>query len=115
VDEWGKKMRGSAMTGAPSALANPPSRTRSVFTLVPGHRPIELVAYYREFVGYYPECELQTKRWFLENMRRDWVCFENEAPRGVIRTIISNFNEWNQSFSKIFWIQPSWMLVGIKA
>jgi len=38
----------------------------------------------------------------------------NEAPRGVISAIINNFSELNQNFSKIFWIQPSWMLVGIK-
>ena len=44
----------------------------------------------------------------LETIRR------NEAPRGIISAIIDNFNEWNQNFSKLFWIQPSWMLVGIK-
>ena len=38
----------------------------------------------------------------------------HEAPRGVVRAIVDNFNEWSGSFSKIFWIQPSWMLVGIK-
>ena len=38
----------------------------------------------------------------------------NESPHGVIRAIIDSFNEWNPNFSKIFWIQPSWMLVGIK-
>jgi hypothetical protein len=38
---------------------------------VPGHRLIELVAYYPEFVDYYLECELQTKRWFVENIRRE--------------------------------------------
>jgi predicted O-methyltransferase YrrM len=39
----------------------------------------------------------------------------NEAPRGVLSAIITNFNEWNQNFSKIFWIQPSWMLIGIRS
>jgi Methyltransferase domain len=38
----------------------------------------------------------------------------NEAPRGVISAIINNFSKLDQNFSKMFWIQPSWMLVGIK-
>jgi predicted O-methyltransferase YrrM len=39
----------------------------------------------------------------------------NEAPRGVLRAIIDNFVTWRPHFSRIFWIQPSWILVGIKA
>jgi hypothetical protein len=38
----------------------------------------------------------------------------NEAPRGIMSAIVNSFNEWNQNFSKLFWIQPSWMLLGIK-
>ena len=38
----------------------------------------------------------------------------NEAPRGVISAIINNFSKLDQNFSKMFWIQPSWMLAGIK-
>jgi FkbM family methyltransferase len=65
------------------------SGARSVFTLVPGHRPIELVAYYPEFVDYYLECELQTKRWFVENMRQDWVCFDVGANIGYYSILFS--------------------------
>jgi predicted O-methyltransferase YrrM len=39
----------------------------------------------------------------------------NASPRGVISAIVNNFSEWNQNFSKIFWIRPSWILVGIKS
>jgi len=39
----------------------------------------------------------------------------NEAPRGVIRAVVDNFDRWRPNLSKFFWIQPSWMLVGIKA
>jgi hypothetical protein len=72
-----------------SALASPLSHPRSVFTLVPGHRPIELVAYYPDFVDYYPECELQTKRWFVENVRRDWVLFDVGANIGYYSILFS--------------------------
>ena len=65
------------------------SGARSVFTLVPDHRPIELVAYYPEFVDCYLECELQTKRWFVENMRRDWVCFDVGANIGYYSILFS--------------------------
>jgi FkbM family methyltransferase len=60
-----------------------------VFTLVPGQRPIELVAYYPDFVDYYPECELQTKRWFVENVCRDWVCFDVGANIGYYSILFS--------------------------
>jgi FkbM family methyltransferase len=76
-----KSMRGSALD------ASPPNK--SLFTLVPGHRPIELVAYYPDFVDYYPECELQTKRWFVENMGRDWVCFDVGANIGYYSVLFS--------------------------
>ena len=40
-----------------------------VETAVPGRPAIELVAYYEEFRDYYPQCELETKRWFVENVQ----------------------------------------------
>lgn len=39
---------------------------------------------------------------------------QNEAPRGVVRAVINNFGEWSRSFSKIMWIRPSWMLLGVR-
>ncbi len=82
LDKWNAGRRGSAPTDVPSIK-------KSVFTLVPGQRPIELVAYYPDFVDYYPECELQTKRWFVENMQRDWVCFDVGANVGYYSVLFS--------------------------
>ncbi len=82
LDKLKKNVRGSAVTGSST-------RNKLPFTLVPGHRPIELVAYYPEFLDYYPECELQTKRWFVENMRRDWVCFDVGANIGYYSILFS--------------------------
>lgn len=47
-----------------------------VETLVPGRDPITLHAYYPSFAEYYRHCELQTKRWFLENIEQDWICLD---------------------------------------
>jgi len=49
---------------------------------VPGSRPIALLDYYPEFIDYYPTCELQTKRWIVENVGTDWVCLDVGAHIG---------------------------------
>jgi FkbM family methyltransferase len=54
----------------------------SVETAIPGRRPIELVAFYEEFRWYYPQCELETKRWFVENIEPDWWIFDVGANIG---------------------------------
>jgi hypothetical protein len=38
----------------------------------------------------------------------------NEAPRGVVAAIAANLARWKPHFAKMFWIRPSWILVGIK-
>jgi FkbM family methyltransferase len=65
------------------------SALQSVYTLVPGGQPIELIDYYPEFASYYPECELQTKRWFVENIREDWVIFDIGANVGCYSVLFS--------------------------
>lgn len=50
--------------------------------LVATYVPIELVAYYEEFRGYYPKCEMGTKSWFVHNIRRDWVILDCGANIG---------------------------------
>ncbi len=60
----------------------PQSRPETVRTEVPGGEPIELVVSYEEFAQYYPTCELQTKRWFVENVESDWVCLDIGANVG---------------------------------
>jgi len=60
---------------------------QSARTLIPGHKPIELKAYYPHQIEYYPECELQTKRWFVENVRPDWIMFDIGANITSVRLI----------------------------
>jgi FkbM family methyltransferase len=60
-----------------------------VQTLIPGQTPINLVAYYLHQVDYYPECELQTKRWFVENVGSDWVMFDVGANIGYYSILFS--------------------------
>lgn len=62
---------------------------RAIYTLVPGQAPIELVAFYPEFVDYYPNCELQTKRWFVEHIQPDWVIFDIGANIGYYSILFS--------------------------
>ena len=53
-----------------------------VETAIPGREPIELVAFYEEFRDYYPQCEMETKRWFVEHIRPDWWIFDVGANIG---------------------------------
>jgi FkbM family methyltransferase len=60
-----------------------------VATTVPGREPIELVAYYDEFRDYYPYCELETKRWFVDHVRPDWWIFDIGANVGYYSILFS--------------------------
>ena len=62
---------------------------RPIQSLVPGHKPIDLVAYYSQWADHYRECELQTKRWFVENVRPDWVMFDVGAHIGYYSILFS--------------------------
>lgn len=53
-----------------------------VETTVPGRPAIELVSFYEELRDYYPYCELQTKRWFVDHVRPDWWIFDVGANIG---------------------------------
>ena len=61
----------------------------SLFTYVPGQQPIELVASYKELHDYYPYCEMQTKRWFVENVKPDWTIFHVGANIGYYCILFS--------------------------
>jgi hypothetical protein len=37
------------------------------------------------------------------------------APRGVMRAVLDNFASWRSNLSHLFWVRPSWMLIGIRA
>jgi FkbM family methyltransferase len=58
-------------------------------SLVPGHQPIDLVAYYARWADHYRECELQTKRWFVENVHSDWIMFDVGAHIGYYSILFS--------------------------
>ncbi len=74
-----------------------------VRTLVPGQDPIELVAFYEEFLDYYPKCEMQTKRWFLENVQEDWVSLDVGANVGYHSILIAK----HSPFGKVFAFEPT--------
>lgn len=47
-----------------------------IWTMVPEAEPILLGSYYAHMRGYYPYCEMQTKRWCVRNIGRDWRIFD---------------------------------------
>ena len=51
-------------------------------TNIPGRPPIKLPYYYDGFAHYYPNCEMPTKRWWVENTEPDWVIFDCGANIG---------------------------------
>jgi FkbM family methyltransferase len=53
-----------------------------IVTRVPGHDDIELSHYYDQFITYYENCELETKRWFVEHARPDWIVLDCGANIG---------------------------------
>jgi FkbM family methyltransferase len=61
----------------------------TIETTIPGRAPIELVAYYGEFRDYYPYCELETKRWFVDHVRADWWMFDIGANVGYYTILFS--------------------------
>jgi FkbM family methyltransferase len=69
-------------------------------TKIPGRPDIQLPAFYESFSWYYPECELQTKDWFVKNAKPDWVyvdcganigyysiLFSQLSPRGTVHSV----------------------------
>ncbi|MFB3786089.1 MAG: FkbM family methyltransferase [bacterium] len=65
----------------PGGPENPASQP-PIYSHVPGLPPIELVAYYDEFVNYYPRCEMETKQWFVEHIQPDWTILDCGANIG---------------------------------
>ena len=49
---------------------------------IPGSEDIILPKYYPLLAKYYPNCELDTKRWFVKNTKSDWVIFDCGAHIG---------------------------------
>jgi FkbM family methyltransferase len=61
-------------------------------TKVPGRSDIELPAFYESFEWYYPNCELQTKEWFVRNAQADWVYFDCGANIGYYSILFSQLS-----------------------
>ena len=58
-------------------------------TAIPGRAAIELISFYEEFRSYYPQCEMETKRWFVENVRPDWWICDVGANIGYYSILFS--------------------------
>ena len=71
----------------------------TVATTIPGRDPIELVAYYEEFRDYYPCCELETKRWFVDHVRADWWIFDIGANVGYYSILFSQLAPHGRVFA----------------
>ncbi|MFM9105796.1 MAG: FkbM family methyltransferase [Chloroflexota bacterium] len=56
---------------------------------VPGAEPIRLATSYTYFDFYYPECEMETKAWFVATMGRDWVTLDLGANVGIFSILFS--------------------------
>jgi FkbM family methyltransferase len=54
---------------------------------VPGWGNIQLSAYYPEFINYYPDCGMQTKKWCVENIAKDWNCLDIGANVGIYTSL----------------------------
>lgn len=63
-----------------------------MFTNVPGRTPIDLPSYYENFAWYYPNCEMQTKAWFVEHARPDWVYLDCGANIGYYAVLFSQLS-----------------------
>jgi len=59
---------------------------------IPSRKAIELLRYYEEFASYYPKCELQTKKWFVENAEENWVYVDAGANVGIYSILFSQLS-----------------------
>lgn len=71
-----------------------------ITTNVPNRAPIELVSYYESFLWYYPNCELNTKGWFVSNAHPDWVYLDCGANIGYYSILFSQLSSsgWVHAF-----------------
>jgi FkbM family methyltransferase len=66
-----------------------PERRPAILTRVPGHEDIELIRYYDRMLGYYENCEPESKRWFVDHARPDWVILDCGANIGYYSILFS--------------------------
>lgn len=72
-------------------------------TNLPDGSSIELVDYYQEFADYYPNCEMNVKRWFIENIKPDWVTIDCGANIGYHTILIARL----QPYGKVIAFEPA--------
>ena len=76
-----------------------PRMSDRVETAVPGRKSIELVAFYEEFRDYYPQCEMETKAWFVKHVRPDWWIFDIGANIGYYTILFSQLAPQGRVFA----------------
>ena len=74
-----------------------------VITRIPGRADIELPAFYQSFEWYYPNCELQTKQWFVKNAKSDWVYIDCGANIGYYSILFSQLSPKG----KVYAVEPT--------
>jgi FkbM family methyltransferase len=72
-------------------------------TSIPGRPDIELPAFYESFAWYYPNCELQTKDWFVKHAHPDWVYIDCGANIGYYSILFSQLSP----FGKVHAVEPT--------
>ena len=60
-----------------------------VRSFVPEAEPVELCMYYDHFRTYYRDCELQTKRWLVRNVKHNWNIIDVGANVGIYSILFS--------------------------
>lgn len=65
------------------------SNKQPIETLVPGEDPIELVAYHDDLAHRDANCAMETKYWFVKNVRPDWVILDVGAGVGCLSVLFS--------------------------
>lgn len=86
-------------------------KTKVIETQVPGGKPIPLFSYYSRFRDYYPSCEMQSKRWLVENAGEDWVSIDAGANIGYYSILLSRLSPGG----KVFAFEPTSTVHKLKA
>lgn len=63
-----------------------------IYTQVPNRPAIALPAHYESFAWYYPNCEMQTKDWFVRHAEADWSYFDCGANIGYYSILFAQLS-----------------------